>query len=74
MRTRLYFTSESHIHSAFNVLRWGHLFLRTLLPQAHRALEEIARVRVRARVRARVRVRTRVRARVRVRVRVLLQG
>ena len=28
MRTRLYFTSESHIHSAFNVLRWGHLYAR----------------------------------------------
>ena len=29
MRTRLYFTSESHIHSTFNVLRWGHLYART---------------------------------------------
>ena len=28
MRTRLYFTSESHIHSAFNVLRWGHQYAR----------------------------------------------
>ena len=28
VRTRLYFTSESHIHSAFNVLRWGHLYAR----------------------------------------------
>ena len=26
VRTRLYFTSESHIHSTFNVLRWGHLY------------------------------------------------
>ena len=28
VRTRLYFTSESHIHSAFNVLRWGHQYAR----------------------------------------------
>lgn len=34
VRTRIYFTSESHMHSLINVLRFAHLCKRTLPPDS----------------------------------------
>ena len=34
VRTRIYFTSESHVHSLINVLRFSHLAGRCYSPQA----------------------------------------
>ncbi len=46
MRTRIYFTSESHIHSLVNVLRWAHIrggpsAAPLLSPEACRLLDSI---------------------------------
>ena len=40
VRTRIYFTSESHVHSLINVLRFCHLGALTLLP-AHLEGEQL---------------------------------
>lgn len=32
VRTRIYFTSESHVHSLLNVLRYSHLSELSMLP------------------------------------------
>ncbi|KAH8292302.1 hypothetical protein KR054_008220 [Drosophila jambulina] len=44
VRTRLYFTSESHIHSLLTILRYGELLNVITDQQWHRAMEHISTV------------------------------